>query len=346
MEKLKYYVIMRSKSIIILALVASLFSIPAASADQIKGSGSTFSASFVDKCRVLYGQQTGHVVNYTPNGSGAGRNFFNNKLVDFSISDTPYSSADKKPTEEFVYVPLVSGPVAIVYNLPQYKVRLKLSKEVLAKIFAGQITMWNDPQITKINTGKLPNLRITVVYRSDGSGTSEVFTSYLNAVAPKIWTKPGSKTFVSAFPGNINDFVGYYQGVNGSTQIAFTQATIPGTISYNEVSYVRNMKAALIENEAGMFMSPTISATSSFLSGLKFNADGTAVLDYLSKSRNSYNISTFAYGIAYIKSGANANLIKDFFTFAVTKCNKIDGYASISGNALKVAKAQINKIKQ
>jgi phosphate transport system substrate-binding protein len=337
---------MRSKSIIILALVASLFSIPAVSATDLKGAGSTFSASFVDKCRVLYAQQKGITLNYSPNGSGAGRNFFNNKLVDFAISDTPYSSLDKKPAEDFLYVPLVSGPVAIVYNLPQYKIRLKLSKEVLAKIFAGQITMWNDPQIAKLNTGKLPNLRITVVYRSDGSGTSEVFTSYLNAVAPKIWTKPGNKTFVTAFPGNINDFTGYYQSANGSTQVVFTQSTLPGSIAYNEVSYVKNMKAALIENEAGMFMSPTISATSSFLSGLKFNADGTAELNYLSKSRNSYNISTFAYGVAYVKSGANANLIKDFFTFAVTKCNKIDGYASISGNALKVAKAQLNKIKQ
>lgn len=336
---------MRLKSIIILALVASLFSIPAVSATDLKGAGSTFSASFVDKCRVLYAQQTGTILNYTPNGSGAGRNFFNNKLVDFAISDTPYSSSDRKPDQDFLYVPLVSGPVAIVYNLPKYKIRLKLSKEVLAKIFAGQITMWNDPEIAKLNKGKLPNLRITVVYRADGSGTSEVFTSYLNAVAPEIWTKPGNKTFATAFPGNINDFLGYYQAVNGSTQVAFTQATLPGSIAYNEVSYVRNMKSALIENEAGKFVAPTISAASAFLSGLKFNSDGTATLDYLSKTKNSYNISTFAYGIAYVNTGEKAKILKDFLTFAVTKCNKIDGYASIRGNALKVAKAQINKIK-
>lgn len=337
---------MRSKLFIsVLVLITSLFSIPAVSATDLKGAGSTFSASFIDKCRVLYAQQTGTALNYTPNGSGAGRNFFNNKLVDFAISDTPYSSADRKPTEEFVYVPLVSGPVAIVYNLPQYKIRLKLSKDVLAKIFAGQITMWNDPEIAKLNAGKLPKMRITVVYRADGSGTSEVFTTYLNAVAPKIWTKPGNKTFVTAFPGNINDFTGYYQAVNGSMQVAFTQSTLPGSIAYNEVSYVRNMKSALIENETGRFVAPTISAASAFLSGLKFNSDGTATLDYLSKSINSYNISTFAYGVAYVNSGANANLVKDFFTFAITKCNKIDGYASISGNALKVAKTQIAKIK-
>ena len=105
------------------------------------------------------------------------------------------------------------------------------------------------------------------------------------------------------------------------------------------------MKSALIENEAGKFVAPTISATSAFLSGLKFNSDGTATLDYLSKTKNSYNISTFAYGVAYANTGEKAKILKDFLTFAVTKCNKIDGYASIRGNALKVAKAQIAKIR-
>jgi len=337
---------MKSKFfVVMLTFIVSLFTIPAVSAESLKGAGSTFSANFVDQCRVLYGKQTGKTITYTPNGSGAGRNFFNNKLVDFAISDTPYSSADRKPTEDFIYVPLVSGPIAVVYNLPQYKIRLKLTKEVLAKIFAGQITMWNDPEIQKLNTGKLPKLRITVVFRSDGSGTTEVFTSYLNAVSPSIWTKPGHKTFVTAFPGDINNYIGYFQSVNGSTQVAFTQSTLPGSISYNEVSYTRGMQSALIENEAGRFMTPTIGAASAFLSNLKFNQDGTALLNYKNPSKFSYNISTFAYGIAYTNSGQNAAEIKNFFTFAITKCNKIEGYASISGNALKAAKLQIAKIK-
>jgi phosphate transport system substrate-binding protein len=335
---------MRSKSIIIiLALIASLFSLPASTAgSSLKGAGSTFSANFIEQCRVLYAKQTDNTITYQANGSGAGRNFFNNKLVDFAVSDTPYGTSDKKPTEDFVYVPLVSGPIAVVYNLPSYKIRLKLSNEVLAKIFAGQITKWNDPEIAKINTGKLPNTNIIVVYRADGSGTSEVFTSYLNKVAPTIWTKSGNKDFKSAFPGTLSP---YFQSVSGSTQVAFTQKMFSGSIAYNEVSYVRGMQSALVENGAGKFVAPTISAASSFLSHLKFNQDGTATIDYLLKSTGSYNISTFAYGIAYANSGEQAGLIKDFFTFAITKCNKVDGYASISGNALKVSKAQIAKIK-
>lgn len=337
---------MKLKSFILtLALTASFFYLPSANAKtDLTAAGSTFSANYIEKCRTEYAKQTGVVLNYTANGSGAGRNYFNNKLVDFAITDTPYSASDPKPQEEFLYLPLLAGPVAVVYNLPQYKPRLKLSKELVAKIFAGQITRWNDPEIAKLNKGKLPKTRITVVYRSDGSGTSEVFTSYLNAVAPNIWTKPGSKTFTSAFPGDINKFAGYYQSVNGATQVAFTQATLTGSIAYNEVSYVRNLRSALIENEAGKYLAPTTSATSAFLSGLKFNSDGSAPLDYLNKSKRSYNISTFAYALLYKNSGDNAGEIKKFLEFALTKCNKVPGYAPITGNALKVAKAQLAKV--
>ena len=169
---------MRLKLIVaMLTFTVSLLSLPAASAESsLQGAGSTFALNFVDKCRVLYGQQTGNLINYTGNGSGAGRNFLNNGLVDFAISDAPYSKSDNQPPKEVIYVPVVAGPIAIAYNLPEYRVRLKLTKEVLAKIFAGQITMWNDPEIQKINLGKLPKVRITVIYRMDGSGTSEVFT--------------------------------------------------------------------------------------------------------------------------------------------------------------------------
>ena len=331
--------------IISLVLLLGTFTNSAAQATDLKGAGSTFSANFIDKCRVMYGQQTGKVLNYTPNGSGAGRNFFNNKLVDFAVSDTPYSSLDRKPSENFVYVPLVAGPVAVVYNLKDYRITLKLTKQVVAKIFAGEITMWNDPEIQKLNVGKLPKTKITVLYRIDGSGTSEVFTSYLNSVAPKIWTKPGNKTFSTAFPGNINNYVGAFQSASGSTQIAFLQSTLNGSISYNEVSYAKGFKSASIENEAGRFTNPTPSAAASFLSNFKFNQDGSAVLDYKNTNKLAYNISTFAYGVAYTNSGSNAATVREFLTFAITKCNKIEGYAPITGNALKVAKAQIAKIK-
>jgi phosphate transport system substrate-binding protein len=176
----------------------------------------------------------------------------------------------------------------------------------------------------------------------DGSGTSEIFTSYLNAVAPKIWHKSGNKDFKTAFPGTMSP---YFQGVSGSTQVAMSQKMFKGSISYNEVSYTKNLKTAGIENEAGKFTYPTTSAAATFLSKLSFNENGSAILNYKNVSPISYNISTFAYAIAYKESGDRAKEIKDFFTFALTKCNKIDGYSPITGNALKVAKLQIAKIK-
>lgn len=324
-----------------IVLSITLFSSNLAYAKDINGAGSTFAANFIDRCRVNYVKDTGNVIQYSANGSGAGRNFLNNNLVNFAVSDVPYSKSDKQPPKEVLYVPLVAGPVAIVYNLPDYKVRLKLSKEVLAKIFAGQITMWDDPEIQKINLGKLPKLKITVVYRMDGSGTSEVFTSYLNSIAPQIWTKPGNKDFKTAFPGQMS---AYFQGVSGSTQVAFNQKMFKGSIGYNEVSYARELKTAGIENEAGKFTYPTPSAASTFLSKLSFNQDGSAVLNYKNNSPLSYNISTFAYGVVYKESGEISADIKSFFTYAITKCNKIEGYAPITGNALKVAKLQISKI--
>lgn len=327
-----------------LVIIASLFYTMPANAENLAAAGSTFSGNFMDKCRTEYAKAGKGTILYTPNGSGAGRNFFNNKLVDFAVSDTPYGPNDSKPKEEFLYVPLVSGPVAVVYNLPNYKVRLKLSKDVLAKIFSGQIKMWNDPEIAKINPGKLPNLRITVVYRADGSGTSEVFTSYLNSVVPTIWNKPGSKNFTNAFPGNINDFAGFFQSASGSTQIAFLQSKTLGSIAYNEVSYVRGMQSALIENESNHFVAPTTNAAASFLSGLKFNQDGSAILNYKNTATASYNISTFAYAIVWKNNGTKSSDIKDFLNFALDKCINIDGYASIKGAALKVAKSQVAKI--
>jgi phosphate transport system substrate-binding protein len=323
---------------LMLAITASLFYAPTANADSLTAAGSTFSGNFIDTCRILYAKETGNTITYAPIGSGAGRNNFFNNLSDFAITDTPYSASENKPTKEFLYIPLVAGPIAVTYRLDNYPIRIKLTKEVLAKIFAGKITMWNDPEIKASNVGKIPATKITVVYRQDGSGTSEVFTSYLNAVAPKIWTKPGNKAFSQAFPGVLG---AYYQGVSGSTQIAFLQATTNGSISYNEISYAKNLKTAMIENETKKFMAPTPSAASVFLSSSKFNQDGTAVLNYKNPSPLAYNISTFAYGLAYKTTKPS---VKEFFNFALSKCNKIDGYASITGNALKVAKTQVSKL--
>lgn len=330
---------------VLLALSVSIFSFtPAHAENNLTGAGSTFIGNFMDQCRVKYAREGFGSVGYTGNGSGSGRNFLTQRLVDFAGSDVPFASTDVQPKAEVLHIPIISGPIAIAYNLPNYKTRLNLSRQALAKIFAGHITMWNDPEIQKLNIGKLPKIKITPIYRADGSGTSEVFTSYLNAVAPSIWTKPGNKSFSSAFPSDINKFAGKFQNASGSTQVAMLGNRHVGSIAYNEITYARGLGTAWIENGAGQFIKPTVNSTSAFLSGLKFDSDGIAKLDFNSTYKNAYSISTFSYVIVYKKTGSKSSDLKNFLSYALTKCTNIEGYAPLKGNALKVAKFQVLKI--
>lgn len=327
--------------LLIVMLVSSILFIPTAEAADIQGSGSTFALNFIEKCRVAY-SSTGNNVSYTPNGSSSGKNQFALGLLDFAISDVPYGASETKPKKDFVYVPLVAGPIAISYKLDGYKGQLKLTKDNLARIFSGKISMWNDPLLKKDNPMRLPAKRITVIYRADGSGTSEVFTTYLNAVAKDIWVKPGNKTFTSSFPGNINDRLGAFVSASGSQGVAMLQSRTDGSIAYNEVSFTKAFGVSYIENGAGNFVKPTVSAASKFLSEFSINANGTIVPNYNNTTKMSYNISTFSYGIATVGSTDVAK----FFTFAITKCKATEfGYSPIGGNALKLAKSQISKIK-
>lgn len=326
--------------IAVLAISASTFITPIAHAANLQGAGSSFAANFIDKCRVAY-SSTGNVITYTPNGSSSGKSQLSAGLLDFAVSDVPYGSSETTPKGGFVYVPLVAGPIAISYKLDGYKGTLKLTKETLAKIFAGKITKWNDPLLKKDNPSKLPNKPIVVLYRADGSGTSEVFTSYLNAVAKDIWTKPGNKSFSTVFPGNINERLGAFRSASGSQGVRMLQSVTDGSIAYNELSYTTGFGVAYVENGAGNFVKPTVNAASKFLSDFTANPSGVITPNYNNTNKMSYNISTFSYGLAPL---GNKDVAK-FFTFAVTKCKASEfGYAPIAGNALKLAKSQIAKI--
>lgn len=331
---------MKTKFIgLLLTLSVSILFIPTAEAVNSQGSGSSFAANFIEKCRVAYAS-TGNSISYVPNGSGAGKNQLALGITDFAISDVPYGASEAKPKKDFIYVPIVAGPIAISYRLDGYKGTLKLTKDNLSKIFSRQITMWNDPLIQKDNPIKLPSKKISVLYRSDGSGTSEIFTTYLNKIAGDIWTKPGNKSFLTAFPGNPNDHLGYMISAAGAQGIQMLQSRTDGSIAYNELSYA-SFKVAYLENGAKMFIKPSVSAASRFLSEFVINSDGTITPNYNNPDRLSYNLSTFSYGITTVGSKDVAK----FFTFAITKCQASElGYSPITGSALKLAKAQISKI--
>jgi phosphate transport system substrate-binding protein len=266
---------------------------------------------------------------------------FSNGVTDFAMSDVPYSGTELKPSKEFTYVPLVAGPIGIIYKLDGYRVTIKMSKETLAKVFAGQITMWNDPQILKENliSGKLPKIpatKIRVVYRVDGSG---------NSVAPSIWNKPGNKNFISAFPGDISK--NYMNSASGSHGIAMLQSTTNGSIGYNEISYARGLKTVSVENEAGRFIQPTVGAASVFLGDFVADKSGVVKINYKNPNKLSYNISTFTYGIAYKEKNSKNDSVKRFFNFMLDKCGKKAedlGYSPIRSSMLKFSKARVAEI--
>ena len=357
------------------AIATSAVTAPAQAADPVKlvGKGSTFVANYLDACRADFTKDTGIEVTYTATGSGTGRKEFSAGLVDFAASDVPYPAGEALPKNSFVYVPLIAGPVAISFNIPTIKT-LNLSSDAVAGIFAGKITTWNDPAIAATNTVakkvkvvdpktkkasmkvqqvpvKLPKLPITVYYRSDKSGTSEVFTDYLNQVQGTLWNKPKSGTFSTAFPGSMPSN-GTFQGASGSDGVANGVKSTIGAITYAEVSYAKERQLGLVsvQNASGKFVAPTADASAAFLSDFTPGKNGTITPNFKNADGAAYPIGTFAYGLAYT-SGQDADkaaAVQKFFTYLTKNCvvRNADrlGYAGLKGGVLTLAQSKIADI--
>jgi phosphate transport system substrate-binding protein len=237
-----------------LAGIAVAASAPGASAQSITGAGSSFAAPIYGKWGDASADKTGLKLNYQAVGSGAGINQINNRTVDFGASDMPLKG-DQLKEHKLMQFPTVIGGVDIIVNLPGIKANeLKLTGPILADIYLGTITKWNDPKIAAVNAGlKLPNLAIATVHRADGSGTTFVFTDYLGKVSPEWASKVGAATSVS-WPNG--------QGAKGSDGVAGSVKQIPGGIGYDESAYAtqNHLTTALMENKAGKFVAPTMEA--------------------------------------------------------------------------------------
>ena len=225
-----------------------------AQAQNITGAGSTFAAPIYSKWGDASGKVTGVTLNYQAIGSGAGINQINNRTVDFGASDMPVA-ADQLTAHKLMQFPTVIGGVDIIVNIPGIQPnQLKLTGAVLADIYLGNITKWNDKAIVAINPGvKLPSLAIATVHRADGSGTTFVFTDYLGMQSPEWKDKVGSSTSVSWPTGT---------GAKGSDGVAGTVRQIPGGIGYDESAYVEqnHLTTVMMQNKAGNFVAPTMAA--------------------------------------------------------------------------------------
>ena len=238
-----------------MALALAGFTMTAtAQAQQITGAGGTFPAPVYAKWGEAAKAATGIELNYQAIGSGGGQNQITNRTVDFGASDAPMDPA-KLASANLLQFPTVMGAVVMIVNLPGVEQdELKLTGELVADIYAGKITKWNDPKIVEMNKGvKLPNTAIAPVYRAEASGTSYVFTSYLSEVSPAWKSGVGASTSVKWPAG---------AGAKGNDGVASTVHNTRGGIGYVENAYAtqNHLTTTQLRNKSGDFVKPTMAS--------------------------------------------------------------------------------------
>lgn len=289
---------------------------------DLTGAGATFPYPLYSKWFATYAATTGVKINYQSIGSGGGIRQLSEGTVDFGASDSPMKDDEiAKAKGPVMHFPTVLGAVAVTYNLPNVAAGLKLTGPLLADIFAGRVTKWSDPKITVLNPGtKLPSNDILVVHRSDGSGTTFVFTDYLSAVSPA-WASGPARGKEVSWPVGL--------GGKGNEGVAGQVKQTPGTIGYVELAYVKqnNLPYASIQNASGKFVAPSVEGVTAAAAGAatKLPANTDYRISIVNAAgADSYPISSFTWMLVYAQQtdSAKARKLKDFLKWAYTDGEK------------------------
>ncbi|HJU13769.1 MAG TPA: phosphate ABC transporter substrate-binding protein PstS [Candidatus Nitrosotalea sp.] len=266
----------------------------------ITGAGSTFVFPLMDNWRVQYNNLHSNIkLNYQSIGSGAGIKLLEQKTVDFAASDAPLQPSEQAAAPGVVTIPESIGGITISYNLPGIDKGMKLTGPVIAQIFMGNITMWNDPAIANLNPGmNLPAQKILIAHRADGSGTTYAFTDYLSKVYPQWKTSVGQGKVVPWPVGT---------GAQGNAGVAGIVKSTPYAVGYVELAYAyqNNMTYAFVQNADGSaFVEPTIAsvaadAAAGATSLPAPDGDWSKVSIVNEPGNNSYPISTLTYIMVY-----------------------------------------------
>src|SRR5881296_663369 len=281
---------MKRMTLLALALAAA----PAAAQVPINGAGATFPNIIYQDWMLTYSQTHPDVkLNYQSIGSGGGIRQFSDGTVDFGATDAPMTdSAITAISGNVLHIPTVLGAVVAAYTLPEVSQPVRITPDVLADIFLGKVTKWNDPRLASINPGvTLPNQDIIVVHRSDGSGTSFVWTDYLSKVSPEWQQKVGKGP-------SVNWPVGL--GGRGSEGVSATVSQTPGAIGYVELAYATTNKIqfATLRNSSGNWITPTLEAVTAAAAGaMKDMGPNTDFRVSITNSSGAlaYPISTFTW---------------------------------------------------
>jgi phosphate transport system substrate-binding protein len=284
-------------------------------AGELKGAGATFPAPLIAVWQQQYEQKKGVKITYNPIGSGGGISAITNKTVDFGASDAPLTPDQFSACNGCVQIPWVLSATAVMYNLPGAKNNLHITGAIIADIYLGKVKNWNDPRIKRINPGvSLPDKTITPVYRSDSSGTSYNFTSYLNTASKQWRSQVGHGTTVN-WPAGV--------GARGSSGVSGVISRTEGAIGYADIAYAlkNHLKFFSVQNRAGRFARPgLVGIKAASLADRKFSPTNELSIVNPPPGRRflkAYPICTYSY-VLLRKQSDKAALLKPFVTWALT----------------------------
>jgi phosphate transport system substrate-binding protein len=299
------------------ALALATLAAPAVAQQKLTGAGATFPNPIYSKWFDAYNKKTGIQINYQSIGSGGGIRQFTEGTVDFGASDGPMNETQIQGVQGNVeHIPTVIGAVVVTYNLPSLgATQLKLDGTTLVDIFMGRITKWNDKRIAALNPGvTLPNIDLIVVHRSDGSGTTYVFTDYMTKTSREWKDRVG-------FATSVNWPVGL--GGKGNEGVTQQVKQVEGTVGYVELIYAvaNKLPFALLKNSAGKYVEPSLASASSAAAGAKLKPDTDFRVSITNAPGDAvYPITSFTWLLVKKDNAdpAKARLIRDFLTWMIT----------------------------
>jgi phosphate transport system substrate-binding protein len=333
-----------------LLLLCALVALPAMAQTTLNGAGATFPNPIYSKWFSEYGKlHSGIQVNYQSIGSGGGIRQVTEGTVDFGASDMPMTDgqlaeAEGKLKTKILNLPTVLGAVVPAYNIPGVSGEVKFTPEALAGIFLGKISKWNDKAITSANPGvNFPDKDIVVIHRSDGSGTTFIFTDYLSKVSPDWKAEVGSNTSVK-WPVGL--------GGKGNEGVAGFIRQTQGAVGYVELIYAlqNNIAYGSVKNSAGVFLKASLQGvTAAAASSPKMPADFRASITN-APGKDAYPISSFTWLLIpqQSKDAAKGKILADFLNWMVTDGQKMTNalsYASLPDSVVQKEKEAIKTVK-
>jgi phosphate transport system substrate-binding protein len=328
----------------VLAAVSVMTLSSLAQATELLGAGATFPYPFYAKLTDTYHKKTGVKINYQSIGSGGGIQQLKNKTVDFGASDAFLSDKElKEMPGKVVHIPTCLGGVALSFNVPGVQ-QLNLSGDIIGQIFLGKIKTWNDPAIAKLNPkAKLPNLAIAVVHRSDGSGTTSIFTEFLAQTNGEWKSKVGAGKSVN-WPAGL--------GGKGNAGVAGLIKQVPGSIGYIEHIYAKQnkMTVAAVQNKKGKFILPTLASVSKAVDEAIPNDTRVSLVN--TDAADGYPIASFTWLLVYQDLSAlgaeKAKALQNFLAWTLKDGQGLaEGldYAKLPASAVKKAEKLVKTLK-